>query len=158
MEKRVERAFGKDYYLIGSDKDGVLYWLEQSKFDCDWYWSIGYIESFTCNEHPSKSRDIASHRHLDDLLNTTNLNWYDAMKVVFTERTLDDKQLWTFSEIMKSLYTMRAYSDLLHTGSSGLTSNPCIIIKNKEEYNRINKILIPDLLNALYNLLTFGKE
>jgi len=34
ISKQKSRAFGKDIYLIGEDKDGIKYWLEQPKWDC----------------------------------------------------------------------------------------------------------------------------
>ena len=55
---------------------------------------------------------------------------------------------------MKSLYTARAYSDFLYRGSAGITSNPCKeVIRNEEEYQRINKMVIPSMLDEVYKLL-----
>ena len=57
-------------------------------------------------------------------------------------------------EIMRTLYTLREYSDTLHRGGSHYTSNPCKdIIKNEDEYKRINEVLIPSLLKEVYKLL-----
>ena len=34
IPKRMSRAFGKIVYLLGEDKDGTLYWLEEPKWNC----------------------------------------------------------------------------------------------------------------------------
>lgn len=54
IDKKVSKAFGKNIYLLGQGEDGVNYWLEESTFDCGWYWSLGYIESYTHNTRPAR--------------------------------------------------------------------------------------------------------
>ena len=155
MKKIKSHAFGKDCYLLGKDSDGVYYWLQESKFDCGWYWAIGYVETYTNNQNPHISRDINSHQHFDGLFFNKNKCSYDVFNEFFEESTLDKKELWTFLELMKSLYTLRKYSDMLHIGGSHFTSNPCKeIIKNDDEYDRINKIVIPALLEKVYSMLS----
>lgn len=154
MEKRVSKAFGKKQYLLGVDKNGIYYWLEEATFDCGWYWSIGYVETFTLNKNPEVSRDITSHQHFKGMFLENNKSPYDTFKSFFIERTVDDKELYMLIELMMSLYTARKYADFLHLGGSHYTKNPCsLVIKNKEEYDRINKHVIPELLKNLYILL-----
>lgn len=153
--KQKDHAFGKDVYLLGKDKDGIKYWLEQGTFDCGWYWGIGYIETYQQNWTPSKARDINSHQHFNGLFFNRNKNGYDAFKEFFTETTLTDKEIWQLVELMKTAYTMREYSDTLHRGGAHYTTNPCQdIIKNEEEYKRINEIVIPAILAEVYELLS----
>ena len=52
MKKEKRFAFGKNIYLLGSDKDGVKYWLEEASWDCGWYWGFGYVETYTNNSNP----------------------------------------------------------------------------------------------------------
>ena len=40
IKKRVDKAFGKDVYLLGIDQYNEYVWLEAPKWDCGWYWSI----------------------------------------------------------------------------------------------------------------------
>ena len=153
MKKRVDNAFGKKQYLLGQ-KDGVYYWLEEATWDCEWYWGLGYVETFTNNKNPHLAKDIASHSHFSMFFNT-NKNGFDAFKEFFNETVLSDKELWTLIECMDSLYTLREYSDLLCRGGSNYTSNPCKeLIMNNDEYERINQELIPALLNQVYDLLS----
>lgn len=155
MKKTQSYAFGKNVYLLGKDSDGVYYWLEESKFDCDWYWGVGYVETYTVNQCPAHSRDIASHQHFNGLFLNKNKNGYDAFKEFFAETTLKDSEVWKLIELIQSLYTMREYSDMLHVGGSHFTTNPCAdTIKNEEEYKRINEVVIPAILKEVYSLLS----
>ena len=70
MKKQKNHAFGKDIYLLGKDNGDTLYWLEAGSWDCKWYWGFGYVETYTNNNHPSRSRDISSHQHFDSLFLT----------------------------------------------------------------------------------------
>ena len=155
MEKRVELAFGKKQYLLGSDDQGVLYWLEEGKWSCDWYWSLGYVETFTINDSPRRSRDISSHQHFDGLFFYSREHSVTVYKSFFKEHVLSDKEIWTLMELMHSLYTLKSYSNLLHRGFSGQTTNECSdIIKNNSEYERINKVVIPAILEKVYAILS----
>ena len=56
---------------------------------------------------------------------------------------------------MKSIYIARSYSDMLHRGGAHYISNPNEKdIKNEYEYTRINKIMIPKMLESVYKILT----
>lgn len=154
MEKMESKAFGKKCYLLGEDKNGYWYWLEESTFDCDWYWSIGYVKTYTNNKQPSKARDISSHRHFNYLFLNGAKNGYDTFKEFFVNTPLSDQEIWQLIELMNTLYGLRKYSDILYRGGSNYTNNPCdTIIKNEIEYERINKIVIPELLKEIYTIL-----
>ena len=150
MKKKKSHAFGKDTYLIGKGKDGEYYWLEEGKWDCDWYWGIGYVETYTNSLEPNKAKDICSHQHWDGLFPT-----YDKFNEFFEETVLNDKEKWELLELMKAIYIARHYSDMLHIGGAHYTSNPCKEdIHNKDEYNRINKVMIPKMLEKVYEILS----
>ena len=154
-KKHKSRAFGKDIYFIGQDRNGINYWLEQATWDCEWFWGFGYIESYTNNNNPSRAWDISSHSNFGGLNRYNNKNLYDAFKEKFVNTPLSDKELWMLCELMKSYYTLREYSDMLHVGGSHYTTNPCSeLIKNNEEYDRINKIVIPAICEQVYELLS----
>lgn len=154
-KKRKDFAFNKDIYLLGQDADGINYWLEAASWECDWYWGFGYIETYTNNNNPSRARDIESHSHFDSLGAKENKNLYDAFKEKFIVTPLSDKELWTLCELMKSFYIAKKYAEMLHTGGAHYTTNPCKdIIRNDEEYTRINKIVIPAIYKEVYALLS----
>ena len=154
MKKQESFAFGKKIYLLGEDSDGVRYWLEEAKWDCGWYWGGGYVETYTNNRFPSKSRDIASHQHFDCLFFNKSKNAYDAFNDLFVKHPFTDKEIWQICELMKSFYIARNYSDMLHNGGAHYTTSPAKeTIKNEEEYNRINKKVIPEIMSKLYEIL-----
>lgn len=156
MKKKVDHAFGKDIYFLGKDSEGTNYWLEAASWDCGWYWGFGYVETYTNNNNPSKSRDIKSHSHFDSMLGK---NWRDEFSTVITHTPLSDHEVWKLRELMKSFYVAREYSDFLHIGGAHYTNNPCKdIIKNDEEYTRINTIVIPEICNKVYELLSPSDE
>ena len=155
MEKKKTFAFGKNVYLLGKDSNGIAHWLEEASWRCEWYWGLGYVETYTNNDHPNISRDINGHQHFDSLIfDNGDANAFDKFKGYFVETPFNDKEIWKILEIMKSLYLMKKYAEMLHSGSAHISNNPCSeLIKNADEYNRINKEIIPALNKELYNIL-----
>ena len=159
MKKETSCAFGKRVYLLGEDVYGTRYWLEEAKWECDWYWGLGYVETYTDNKRPSRSCDISSHQHFNGMFFHKGRNGYDVFRETFHETPLKDKEVWQLLELMKALYTLREYSDLLTRGGAHYTTNPCKnIIVNNVELERINKKVIPALLSNVYALLTPDEE
>ena len=155
MEKKKSHAFGKDIYLLGADKEGTLYWLESGSWDCDWYWGFGYVETYTNNRNPERAKDISSHQHFDGLFFKGKKNAHDLYEEFFENIPLTDKELWTLCELMYSFYKARAYADMIHRGGANYTTNPCKeVIQNDNEWLRINREVIPAIMNAVYELLS----
>ena len=151
ISKKTINRFG-EHYLLGIDADGVKHYLEKPSFDCGWYWGFGYIHTFTNNNAPEKSRDISHHYHFK---NFAKNGMYDGIKSAFVSFVLDDKELWTLCELMKTAYIMREYADTLYRGGAHYTTNPCKdLIKNDDEYNRINKVVLPAIFEQVKKLLT----
>ena len=156
MKKRKSRAFGKEVFLLGMDRTGTMYWLEAPSWDCNWYWGFGYIETYTDNENPAKSADISSHEHFKDLrfIGNRRVNLYEGFRDKFPATPLTDGEIFKLCELMQSFYTCRDYSDFLHRYGSNYTSNPCgEIIKNPDEYDRINKLVLPAIFQNVMDLL-----
>lgn len=155
MKKKKTHAFSKDVYLLGMDKNGTYYWLEQAKFECSWYWALGYVETYTNNKDPERARDINSHQHFDELFFSGPSHGFDNFKNFFVETPLSDAEIWQVMEIMKSLYTAREFSDMIYRGGSNYTKNPCAdTIKDLAQYKKINEAVIPALLEKLYQILS----
>lgn len=113
------------------------------KWDCNWYWGFGYIGNNNCHYHLS----------LDDY----NTNLYDAIKLHFDKnsfRIKEDKDIWVFCEIVKTIYLLRKISELYYRGSSNYTNNPYKeLLQNLEEYENINYNIIPTLIDGMYQIL-----
>lgn len=155
MKKRKSHAFGKDVYLLGLGQDGQFYWLEQATWDCDWYWGLGYVETYTRSESPERSRDINSHSHFDSMFFKKTALCNEVFADFFTDTPLSKKEMWKLLELMRAAYIARAYSDMLHTGGAHISQNPAKeTIENQEEYTRINHEVIPALMAEVYELLS----
>ena len=155
MKKQVKKAFGKNVYLLGADREGTYYWLEEATWDCGWYWGAGYVETYTNNKRPDISRDINSHQHFDGLFFNGQKMCKDMFDDFFVETPLNDSEKWKLLELMKTIYTLKKYSEVIHIGGSYVTDNPLKeVIKNQEEYNRINKIVLPQLFEKVYKILS----
>ena len=161
MKKAIIHKFGK-HFLLGKDADGTKHYLEAAHFDCGWYWGFGYIHTYTNNSRPSMSRDINAHYHFDSFgrdKHGRSCCLYDGIKDALTDLTVNDKELWTLCELMKTYYTMREYADLLSNGGAHYTTNPQRdLIKNNEELKRINEVVLPAIFEEVYNLLTPESE
>ena len=154
MNKFVKRMTnGKWQFLLGT-KDGETYWLEQASFDCDWYWTIGYVENY--RGYGLSGKNWRGHRHFDSMFLKKNVcgAYLDAWNKFFDETPLIDDEIWQILELMKSAYTCREYSDMIHRGGSHITSRVKVdLIKNDAEYCRLNNEVIPTIMNEVYKIL-----
>lgn len=154
MEKRKSTAFGKTIFLLGKDNNDTNYWIESASWDCSWYWGFGYVETYTNNSNPARSKDINSHQHFDSLFFKGNKCGFDSFKELLVETPFTDSEIWKICELMKSFYIARSYSDMLHCGGAHYTTNPARdVIKSEDEYERINNCVIPEIINELYLIL-----
>ena len=153
IEKVVKHAFGKDVYLLGIDKDGIAYWLEQPSWECGWYWSCGYVETYTDNLNPDKAKDINSHQHFDKMF--LDKNMFNYWRELFEESTLSNKEIWQLWDYMKSIYTLRETAELVGRGSSYVTEQAmCEEVQDTELCKRINEQMLPALFERVKQLLT----
>lgn len=150
MKKEKIKKIGVDRYFLGIRKeDKKRVYLTAASWDCDWYWGFGYINTFQKN-------DTYEHYHFDSLFLKNNV--FDSFKEYFIETPLSDNEVWQLLGYMKEFYIMKKYAELLQYGNY-ITSDAISILeeKNKEqnekEVKRINKILIPELLEKIYKLL-----
>lgn len=155
FEKRVLNKFGKHYFL-GQDEHGTNYWLEEASWDCDWYWGGLYIHTFTNNKCPPLSRDISVHTHFDSLFFNKKENGHTEFIKLFHDKTpFTDSEKWKIMELAKAFYIAKQYAEVLYLGGAHYTENPVKdVIKSEEEYNRINKVVIPAILKELYKILS----
>lgn len=155
MKKTTKQLFRKKCYLLGKDHEGINYWLEEPSWDCDWYYGFGYIESYTNNRCPEKSRDIQSHQHFDSLFLKGPKDAFTMFKDFFKETVLTDSEIYLLVDYMMSAYTLRKTSDLLHQGCSWQTERAKLDeVKQPEMYNKINKEMLPAIFKEIDKLLS----
>ena len=171
LAKRKSHAFGKDVYLVGKMKSGELVWLEAPSWDCNWYWGFGYMETYTNNQHPHLSRDIASHSHWSRFLG--KVETYNHQKQCFTlgeyrhhinesdlmaETVLTEAESWLISDLMKSFYTLQEAAAALGRGDSHYTTDPVKTVQDKDMAEKINKEILPLLFARVLKILTPESE
>lgn len=152
MKKLVRQINGKKNYLLGI-KDGETYYLEEAHWDCNWYWGLGYVESY--KGRGTSDRSWTGHSHFDYLF-LKPAKFVDGFRDFFNDNTpLSNEEIWKLLELMKSAYLARNYSDMLYTGGANYTENPCKeTIKNEAEYKRINEEVIPAIMKEVYKILS----
>ena len=155
MNKEVRKVNGKYQLLLGI-RNGESYWLEKASWDCDWYWGIGYVESYNGKGFSDKS--WRGHTHFDSLFFNGPSDYKTMFDNFFDETPFTDEEEWQILELMTSAYTCRRYSDMLYTGGSHITSRVRVdLIKNDAEYGRLNNVVIPSIMNEVYKLLMTGE-
>ena len=146
---------GNTYYLLGIDEDNTKYYLQRGTFDCGWYWSGGYINTF----NRTKS-DISLHTHYKT--GDVNGNKFSditsddsGFNAIFKQTTLTDKEKWTFHELMRTFYIMQDAMELAHRGGANISSYKPLKeqIQNNDIYEHYNK-LIAQLHKELDKLLS----
>lgn len=138
LEKEKSHILGSTYYLLGMDENKVKYYLEKGKFECDWYWSGGYIETFNRNKS-----DIDLHTHYDTgKVHGLRFSYYDDFNKIFKKCTLTDSEKWKFHELMRTFYTAKEAMEMSYRGGSHITTNPLSdLIQNKTVYDHYNNLI-----------------
>lgn len=132
--------------------DGRVVMLRVPSFDCGWYWGFGYLGNSHC------------HFHLDHLESMdpklANENLYDQLIGLFGDSlTIPREKLWTFCEIVKTVYTLKEAAEVFGRGGSHYTKNPDKDALTIPEYvDRINNELIPMQIRSLWELLTVDNK
>ena len=153
MKKRKSHAFGKDIYLLGADEEGILYWLEAPSWDCKWYWGFGYIETYTYNADPSRSLDKASHQHATNFIDLWND--FDINTPLLVETTFTQSEGWELSELFKRFYMFRDLAEYYYSGGAGIADSHRLgNVKNLDEWERINRRILPEIMNRIIEILT----
>ena len=138
-----QTIFKEDFKMgIGKTDDRNTVVLKAPSFDCGWYWGFGYLSNKWV------------HYHMNGLMITDNL--FDGLKKEFGDSLVikNEKDLWTFCELMKTFYTLKDTAEVLERGGSNYGDNPIKnIIQNKKEANRINKKVMIALFDAIENIL-----
>lgn len=132
---------------------GRVIYLRRPTWDCDvWGWQFGVL------------LNRRSYYHLNTLPEQGNL--YDQLVKHFpadVQGPADEGRLgavnemvkrgtlWTFCEVVKMTYALIDAADVLWRGGAHYAKNPCAdLIKSPRETRRINEILIPHLIDAMY--------
>jgi hypothetical protein len=158
MNKKTLTVFNKKNYLLGKNQDGVNFYLLAPSWDCGWYWGFGYVEAYTNNNKPEKSRDISMHTHFDTLFFNSDKTAYNKFKEFFNNTPLSDDDIWLLCDYMKTFYTLRKSAEIFGRGYSHFTEAAKLeTLKNDDMLKMINEIMLPVLFEKIENTLS-GKR
>lgn len=157
LKKHSFNRFGKINYLLGTDKDGIKYYLESPSWDCGWYWGFGYIETFTNNRNPERSRDIQSHSHADNFMSEYFIEW-NGSEPILNKTTFTEKEGWELSELFERFYFLRNSAEVWGKGNCHITDSKVIMDKKPELVKEINDILIPKVTKRILEILSPENE
>lgn len=153
INKKISRAFNKTIYLLGQDKDGINYWMEEPTFDCGWYFSIGYIETYTHNSRPDLAKDINSHEHFDSKF-LDGKGYVDGYQNFFKKSVLDRHSIYRLFELMECAYTLSKMAGICEKGSAWVSKNDCYdTLKDQSWYLEIIQKKLPAVISEICNLL-----
>ena len=153
MEKQQSKAFGKNVFLLGADEEGTWYWLEEQGWDCDWYWGFGYIETYTNNQHPEKSKDISSHQHAEDFMSKWFKEW-NGSKPILKDKTFSEAEGWELSELFAQFYHLQEQAEFWGRGKMNTANTTIKNWQDKSLAEKINKIILPVIMNRIIEILT----
>lgn len=138
------RKYKKTFLGIGPD--GKKKYLEIPRWECDWYWGFGRIVS---NDESFSLSHFDKSKNLKEVIDT-----YFGNSFVVRE-----SQIWTFVELWETIENLKRIAEIYGRGGCFYTTNPIKnLLQNKEEAAKINNILIPAALDALYKILDENKN
>lgn len=141
----------KNVYFGKRKTDNKNIWLSKPEWNCDWYWGFGYLE----NQH--------EHYHLDGYEQPPNewgvkrnINMHDALKEDYVLAPKIHKNLWLFCELSLTIYSFRTIAEVYCRGGSNYTTSKDIkpIVQNLSEWKRINTVILPQLFDKLYTIIS----
>lgn len=140
--------------LIGEHDKKKIY-LSAPSWDCDWYWGFGYLGNKNCHYHVDGLKKIEKYNSEKSSWEYKFVNLYDGFREHFGfSLKITDNNLWTICELFQTFYTLKETAKVLGKGGSHYTNNPCKdIIINKEEVNRINEVVLPNIFLEIYKIL-----
>lgn len=139
MKKKSFHMFRNNYYLLGEDREGIKYYLEEPDFDCGWYWGGLYIETFTNNRQPTRSRDISSHSHFDYMfLKNPDVN----LHLFFKGCVLNPKERQELITKAQKFYELRERADSIHCKKELVDEYTDLVMRQLPE-------VIADIVNML---------
>jgi len=174
MQKQVSQFNNKKVYLLGKDKEGIKYWLEEPSWNCRWYWGFGYIETYT-NSFPNMSKDISSHQHwertLQEIKEPRYLIGYAYGGIISSgytqnpytnpyliEKTFNQKEGWELGELFKQFYFLQEAAEMFGRGKANIADAKIELWKDEAKTKEINEIIIPKVTKRILEILTLENK
>lgn len=153
IPKCTERYGLKPLFLIGIAPDGTKMWLEQHKFECEWYWSIGNVVYWEKNKRYDKNFGWT---HLNSMMEGTENVHTNFLLNISKGTTLTHEELWKFLELVELYYITEKYYEMLYIKGAHISSAPEHIknlISNQPEMERLRDKVIPGICREVHDML-----
>lgn len=155
LAKQRGHVLGEDVCLLGIDKDGVKYWFSGATWNGGWTWGGCNVETYTNNDFPECIGGIKSMQDFDALFFVRGRCNYYKFTEFFADTPFTEPEIWRLLDLMTWFYSAQRYSKLLYSGAANYEHDSvCDAINNKEEYNRINKLVIPAIMEQVYAIMS----
>ena len=127
-------------YLLGTDEDGIKYWLKAPSWDCDWYWGFGYIETKDSHQHANNFMDWCKE--------------WNGKEPILKKTTFTDNEAWQLCELFKRFYMFKDMAEYYHIGGAHITTIKDEVSKKDEEKEKhINEVEIPYITAKILDIL-----
>lgn len=142
-------------WLLGKNGQNEYVYLEQFKWDCGWYWAVGYLTWYRRNQ------TWGAHTHFNGLAKVEKYNieknvWeredhnlYDGFKKNIPVMMISDKQLWRLCDLMIQFYALREAAEVYQYGGHMTSDGRTEAEFDKEMAAKINKhietVIIPEV-------------
>jgi len=158
MNNSIERIQGKNKIFFGTNKEtNEKIYLDKPTWDCNWYWSFGYLGSKNCHYHlsgyNSKTHVFTTDKgELKHITESRNKHMYYCLLEDYELNDTIKENLWSFCEQARTIYTIKDAYEVIHRGGSNYTHHP---LKNKVKDSRKASSwatkLLPELLQRFWN-------
>lgn len=148
----------KSYYLGDRKDDGARIYISMSTWDCDWYWSFGYLGNSRRHYHLSSYQSVQRSFKTDEgwtvLTERRNKHMKDCLEDDYELAENIKGRLWEFCELALTAYALKQAAEVLGHGGSHTTTNPCaeIISMGCDEPARINQRVLPAIFKEFENI------
>lgn len=121
---------GKDKIFLGTRKnDNSLIFMNKPSWDCEWYWSFGYLRNKNEHYHLSNYQDIGINLtdekgNYHSFTQKRNMNMYDCLLYDYELSSGIKDNLWSFCEQASAIYTLNDAYEVFYRGGSHFTFHP----------------------------------
>lgn len=139
----MKQITGAEKVLFGVDNESKEnIYISKPTWDCDWYWSFGYLGNKNC------------HYHLSGYSRGRNINMYEALLADYKLKPAIKENILAFCELSKTIYALKESAELFGRGGMHYTKNPFAAdIKNVDFTKHINDVLLPKVIQGLWDLV-----
>ena len=113
---------GKLSSNVDAPASGEAFYLEKHKWDCGWYWAMGYLGNV--NNHFHFNSFLKDHKLASELFETTNIT---------------DDEWWVIRDLFKQAYALKEAAEVYQYGGHQTTRKGVTdILKSEDKAKALN--------------------